>query len=196
MNFWDKKYKSIEKGYGLEPNEFFKQNIYNKEVGRMLLPGEGEGRNAIYAAKLGWDVTAFDMSIVAKQNALLYAKEHGIRINYLVEDVESFSSSQKFDLISIVYLHLFPDQRSKFHTKLSTMLKNNGKLIMEVFSKDQLSNNSGGPKDVQLLYSLDDIKNDFTDNRIEYLQQEEIILNEGDWHQGKANVIRAIITKK
>ena len=65
-SFWNERYSTNEYAYGTEPNEFFKSVLSKLEVGKLLLPGEGEGRNAVYAAKQGWHVTAFDTSIAGK----------------------------------------------------------------------------------------------------------------------------------
>lgn len=195
MNFWDQKYSTIELGYGEKPNEFFKQFIQNQQPGKLLLPGEGEGRNAVYAAKSGWDVTAFDSSVIAREKALLMAEKMQVKIDYYNYDVENFKTEQHFNIIAIIFMHLIPELRKKFHQHLMNMLTNDGQLIMEVFSKEQLSYNSGGPKNIDLLYSVDDLKNDFGSYNIEYIEQVEVMLNEGPWHQGKANVIRLIVKK-
>ena len=104
--FWDERYKSIEFIYGVKPNEFLKNYIDKTSSGKLLLPGDGEGRNAVYTAKLGWDVTAFDYSTSAKEKALLLAKENEVKIKYLTTDASSFRSEEKFDLISIIFLIL------------------------------------------------------------------------------------------
>jgi Methyltransferase domain len=192
MNFWDNKYKQAGFGYGIQPNQFFKQIIDNEKAGTLLLPGEGEGRNAIYAAKNRWNVSAFDSSKVAIEKAHNLAAKYNLTFNYFLSDIDKFQTKEKFDIIAIIYLHLVPEQRKSFHLRLMGMLKNNGKLIMEVFSKEQLTNNSGGPKDLNLLYSIEDLENDFSNFRIDHVEQLDVDLNEGSWHQGKANVIRMI----
>lgn len=67
--FWNGKYSSKEYIYGTEPNEYFKSALEKYRPGTILLPGDGEGRNAVYAAKKGWQVTAFDFSNAAKEKA-------------------------------------------------------------------------------------------------------------------------------
>ena len=195
MNFWDQKYSTIELGYGEKPNEFFKQFIQNQQPGKLLLPGEGEGRNAVFAAKSGWHVTAFDSSFIAREKALSLAEKMQVNIDYHNFGVESFNIDQEFDVIAIIFMHLMPEIRKTFHQKLMNILHDDGTLIMEVFSKEQLSYNSGGPKHPDLLYSIDDLKNDFTGCNIESIEQQEVILDEGPWHQGNANVIRLTVRK-
>lgn len=193
--FWDSKYNSDQYMYGLEPNLFLKEYLEKTPPDKILLPGDGEGRNAVFAAKLGWEVTAFDSSKLAKEKALRLAKENNVQISYFNADVEKFNPDTKFDLISIIYLHLPPAIRHTFHLNLFRYLNPEGKILLECFSKLQFRNNSGGPKNMQLLYSLKDIQNDFKDYNIEFLEQAEIELNEGELHQGKANVIRLIASQ-
>lgn len=78
--FWNKRYETNDTVYGIEPNEYFKSFIDSHKPGSILLPAEGEGRNAIYAAKRGWKVDAFDFSAVAQQKALLRAKQEKVHI--------------------------------------------------------------------------------------------------------------------
>lgn len=192
---WNSRYNTEKFIYGINPNNFLKSFIDNNPPGKILLPGDGEGRNAIYAAKKGWDVTSFDYSETAKKKALRMAIENKVQINYHNSTVETFSSKDKFDLISIIYLHLPPIIRHTFHAGLSKYLNPNGKILMECFSKLQYANKSGGPKNMDLLYSLKDIQDDFKDYNIELLEQIEIDLNESELHNGKAFVIRLLVNK-
>lgn len=192
---WDNRYKSEEFIYGLEPNLFLASYLKEIKPGKILLPGDGEGRNSVYAAKLGWNVTAFDYSESAQEKAVRLAVLNNVDINYYTIDVESFGLTEKYDLIAIIYLHLPPTLRSDFHKKLNAFLNPGGRIILECFSKEQLGNKSGGPKNEKLLYSLEDIKSDFSDYHIEMLEKTETDLNEGPLHQGDASVIRLIAQK-
>lgn len=192
---WDKRYKSEEFIYGLEPNSFLKSYLLKNKPEKALFPGDGEGRNAIYAAKLGWDVTAFDYSETAKEKASKLASKNKVNIKYYCTDVESFHSDTKFDLVSIIFLHLSEKTRKSFHEKIQNLLNDNGVLLMECFSKQQIDNNSGGPKSVDLLYSIDELKSDFKNLNIELIETVETVLNEGPLHQGIANTIRIIARK-
>lgn len=191
---WDKRYKSGEYIYGILPNTFLVDQLKELKPGKILLPGDGEGRNSVYAAKLGWEASAFDYSSNGKGKALNWAKRNKVDINYETCSVEYFETNEKFDLISIIYLHLPKDLRTNFHKKIKSFLSENGKVILECFSKDQIKNNSGGPKDLNLLYSIDELKEDFSDYNIIFLEETEVHLNEGPLHQGMAKVIRLIAT--
>lgn len=193
--FWDARYNSPGFIYGIEPNEFFKNNLNKIQKGKILLPGDGEGRNAVYAAKNGWDVTAFDYSISAKEKALHLAEENQVNINYITSEASAFSNNEKFDNISIIYFHLPPKVRLEFHRKLKFFLNSGGKVVLECFSKSQIDKKSGGPKNLDLLYSTKQLEADFDYLNIKLLEEKEIYLDEGEFHQGKASVIRMIAQK-
>lgn len=193
--FWDAKYNSTEFIYGIKPNEFLKDYLDRSPKGKILLPGDGEGRNAVYAAKLGWNVTAFDYSISAKFKAMQLAKENNLEISYFTSDASVFKPKDKFDLVAIIFFHLSPKLRLEFHRNIKDLLNPRGKVIVECFSKSQINNNSGGPKQLDLLYSAKQLEADFDYLNIQLLEEREINLNEGDFHKGNASVVRMIAEK-
>lgn len=81
-DFWNTRYKEEAYAYGTTPNGFFKENIEKLSVGKILLPAEGESKNAVFAARKGWDVKAFDFSEEAKNKTLKFAQDHEISLNY------------------------------------------------------------------------------------------------------------------
>ncbi|GJQ63471.1 MAG: methyltransferase [Melioribacteraceae bacterium] len=195
-DFWDKRYSEKNFAYGKEPNKFFDLELRKLEPAKLLLPGEGEGRNAVSAAKLGWDVTALDYSISAKEKADKFAKETDVKINYIVTDLLEYQFPEDyFDAAALIFLHLDEDSREKLHELIIKSLKPGGVLIGEFFSKEQLKLNSGGPKNIDMLYSLEQIYTDFHTLDLEIFSRETPLLDEGDFHNGKAETIR-IVGKK
>jgi cyclopropane fatty-acyl-phospholipid synthase-like methyltransferase len=193
-NFWDERYSFEEYVYGTEPNQFFKEQIDKfSSPGILLMPGEGEGRNAVYAAKLDWQVDAFDQSINAQKKALRLAKKNEKNINYQVTDVTKFyTEKNKYDAAAIIFVHFNSEERTIFHHKIINSLKPGGKLILESFSKSQFGKKSGGPQALEMLYSLEDVMNDFKEIKTILLEEKNVILNEGDKHSGEASVIRYV----
>lgn len=195
--FWNERFNRDEFVYGTEPNSFFRKELGKLTAGKLLLPGEGEGRNAIYAAKQGWDVHAFDTSEIARQKAVALAEKGGVNINYSVEDITTFSpQSNHYDAAAVIYVHLPEEGRVAFHHKLIDALKPGGTLILEVFEKEQIKNNSGGPKNEAMLYSLEEIYTDFHPLDITSFAKETIKLSEGAHHKGTAEVIRYVGIKR
>ena len=194
--FWDERYSTTEFIYGTEPNHFFRNKLDKLTPGNILLLGEGEGRNALYAALKGWNVDAVDFSTKAKEKALQLAEENDIHINYKVVDLSKYKLKQNYyDAIAIIFLHLKPELRNFIHSQVSKSLRTGGILILEVFEKDQLSKSSGGPQNLEMLYSIEEMKNDFVKMNIELLEKIFINLDESNQHRGDAVVIRLIAVK-
>jgi len=193
-NFWDERYSAEEYVYGTEPNQLFKEQIDIISMpGKLLLPGEGEGRNAVYAAKLGWLVDAIDQSTIAQAKALKLAERNVVNINYSVFDLKKFTPAiNYYHAAAIIFVHFNSEVRSVFHHKIINSLKPGGRLILESFSKNQLGKNSGGPQAFEMLYSLNDVVNDFKELKTILLEEKNVFLNEGDKHKGEASVIRYI----
>jgi 2-polyprenyl-3-methyl-5-hydroxy-6-metoxy-1,4-benzoquinol methylase len=195
--FWNKRYAEHEFAYGKEPNQFLNEHLHLLPKGKILFVAEGEGRNAVFAAKNGFQVYAFDYSDSGRKKAKDLASENNVVIDYEVSDVLQLSyEKNSFDAIVFIYTHFPSDIRKKDHEKLLTLLKINGKILFEAFSKEQINYTSGGPKDSAMLFSEDEVKNEFTRVNFDFLKKEIIKLNEGPYHQGEASVIRFIGNKK
>lgn len=189
--FWDERYRQRDYIYGEEPNEFFRESIKGIKPGRMLLPAEGEGRNAVYAAQKGWEVEAFDFSKSAMDKAHLLARRSNVSITYSLDDYLSFRPLfAPFDVVAMIYAHTDSKTREQFYPSIKNMLKSNGIVLIEAFSKNQIGNSSGGPKDPDMLLSTEELKIAFKDYRIETCEEVEIDLKEGEFHVGKGSVVR------
>jgi len=196
-NQWDIRFNTPDYVYGTEPNIFYKEIISKLKQGNILFPADGEGRNSVYAAKLGWNVVAYDYSKVAQEKALKLAEINGVKLDYRVSSYEDFSSTKDFfDAIVFIYTHISSKSRTEILRKHVDFLKSGGLLIMEVYSKNQINNNTGGPKNVDMLYSIDDLKADLSNLDFVKLEEERIILNEGQKHNGVSDIIRIIAKKK
>jgi 2-polyprenyl-3-methyl-5-hydroxy-6-metoxy-1,4-benzoquinol methylase len=194
--FWDKRYSEQEFAYGTEPNQFFKQQIDKLDPGKILFLGEGEGRNAVYAAKLGWDVDAVDFSVSAKEKAINLADINNVKINYSVSDLTEYQFKEKYyDVVVLIFLHLPEDLRNQVHMKTQLALRDDGVLIIEAFNKEQIKNTSGGPRDLEMLYDENTLINSFKELKINLIENKIVELDEGNCHKGKANVIRFVGVK-
>ncbi len=196
QSFWNERYNQDKYVYGEKPNEFFSEQLAKlPKKGKILLPAEGEGRNAIFAAMQGWTVKAFDYSEEGRKKAMKLAQKYKVRIDYELTDAQEFRSNDLFDVIALIYGHFADEERKFLFRKLGNLLVPGGLLIMEVFSKNQLGRDSGGPKDVELLYSIDEIRELLPNLEYIMLEETEIRLDEGNLHQGKASVIRVLAQK-
>lgn len=199
---WDDRYAGAEFAYGREPNVFFKAQLQELAPGRILFPAEGEGRNAVHAAELGWEVFAFDISIEGKKKALRLAEIKNVTIDYRVGELPDLGYEEgRFDAIASIYAHFPPTLRSEYHRLLDRYLREGGTLIFEGFSKAHLQYNSknpdvGGPKEADALFSIEELRADFPDLEFIVLKEEEVELNEGLYHNGVGSVIRAVGRKE
>ena len=201
--FWNERFSHQEYAYGTEPNEFFKQSLdYYKPEGKILMPAEGEGRNAVYAAKTGLDVFAFDTSEQGQIKALQLAEKEKVKITYEVGTLPNVSLMDKtFEVLGLVFAHFPPDIRESFHKSLGSMVKPNGLIILEGFSKAnfklrEANPNIGGPRDLDMLFSIEQIRNDFSEFEVLKLEETKVELNEGKFHKGIASVIRFVGKRK
>jgi len=194
--FWNDRYSAEDFVYGKEPNEFFKSEIDKLPAGNLLLPSEGEGRNAVYAAKLSWTVDAFDQSEKGKEKCEALAKENNVTVNYTIADaVEIQLEEDKYDMIAFIFAHYPPSIRKQVHQKCIKALKPGGLLLLEAFNPLQLNNQSGGPKDIDMLYTAELLKSDFGDLNVRLLEELSTVLSEGKHHSGKGDVVRMLATK-
>jgi len=194
--FWDERFADKEYIYGEKPNRYFAKKIKQLQPGRLLLPMEGEGRNAVFAASLGWEVDSFDSSVEAIGKAQALAEAQGVELNYEHCRVEDYDwPIEKYDLIALIFAHLPPAERMNMHKSVSNSLRPGGTLILELFHPDQLGRTSGGPKVPEMLYSPDLLKDDFPDIEYSALNRLETTLSEGSYHRGKAILTRGVGTK-
>jgi SAM-dependent methyltransferase len=199
---WDERYSSEEFAYGEEPNKYLKKELDKLKTGTILFPAEGEGRNAVYAAKLGWKAFAFDISEEGKKKALQLAASNKVKIDYQIGELESLHyDADQFDAIVLIYSHFPAAIKSHYHKTFDRFLRKGGVVIFEAFSKKHLDyvqkdEKVGGPKDIESLFSIEEIQSDFPDYDFEELAEMEIELNEGLFHNGKGSVIRFVGRKK
>lgn len=196
--FWNERYSQADYVYGEQPNVFFKEQIDHLSPGRLLMPADGEGRNGVYAATLSWDVTSFDLSEEGQRKALALAEKNHVHINYKVGALEELEFDPgTFDAIGLFYAHFAPEVRTSYHHRLAGYLKQGGHVILEAFSKNheafqKINPTAGGPKASNILFTLDQIAEDFKAFEILKLKEEVIELDEGLFHQGAASVIRFV----
>lgn len=195
--FWDERFAANEYIYGTAPNEYFAKQLEKLNAGKIFLPGEGEGRNALFAAKNNFEVFAYDYSESGKKKALQLAEKNNVKINYKICNlVECEYPKNYFDVAALIFVHFIESERSIVHRKISESLKKDGVIIAELFSKEQIEFNTGGPRNIEMLYTEEILKNDFYDFEVKILEKKIITLNEGTYHSGKASVIRFAATKK
>jgi len=195
-DFWNEKYSAAESLYGTEPLPFLRESLSHlKPGGRVLLPADGEGRNGVYLATEGFDVHTFDGSEVAVQKSRQDAADRGVIIHATVSSVADFGfPTEEFDGVISSYFHLQP-YFPQLHQKYISCLKPGGVFLLEGFSKDQMNYDSGGPREKDMLFTQEGLREDFKDFDILMMEEKVEMLNSGTRHKGEGSVIRMIAKK-
>ena len=189
-NNWDRRYDQESSFYGSEPNYFVGPELRRLNPGRGLFLGEGEGRNALYAAGLGHSVVALDNSYIGREKALRLAAQQGVHIEYnfidlLAEDWES----QEFDFVVLCFTHLPPDAMARIHRTAVACLKPGGRLIHCSFAKSQFGRKSGGPPRLDWLHDLADLHKQYEGIEFDRAEELEVDLDEAQGHRGPAMIL-------
>ncbi len=188
---WDERYSEPGFAYGTEPNEFLVSVVEKIPRGKVLSLAEGEGRNAVYLASLGYLVTGVDGSEVGLQKALELATERGVAINTIHADLSEFViEAGQWDAIIACYCHVPSAIRDPLHQAAVRGLKSGGVFILEAFSKEQLSYGTGGPQSIDMLMALDELKQELEGLHLVHAVKVERDVREGSNHTGLASVIQ------
>jgi len=199
---WNDRYGQSEYAYGETPNDYLKEQLEKLPPRKILFPAEGEGRNAVFAATKAWQVSAFDVSKEGQKKALQLAEKQQVSIDYQVGLLEELQySPDEFDAIALIYAHFPATLKAPYHRLLDSFLRPGGIIIFEAFSKKHLeyvqkNEKVGGPRELEMLYSVDEIKADFANYEIIELEEKVIELHEGLYHNGEGAVVRFVGRKK
>jgi len=190
--FWDTRYAEEGFAYGTDVNRYLASCSELFAAGqKVLVIGDGEGRNGVWLAEQGCEVVSVDSSKVGVEKAINLAQEKSVPINAICADLNEWDWPQsEFDFVVIIYVHFPPAVREHLHNKVISCLKPNGQLIMESFTPEQLNYSSGGPPVLEMLYTAEMMKSDFKLLEIQKLEECIAELNEGKYHCGEGAVIR------
>jgi len=133
---WNDRYKTDAFAYGEHPNLYLEEQLKKFPPGSILFPAEGEGRNAVFAAKMGWEVFAFDISDEGQIKAQRLAEANHVSIDYRVGELQNLHyTPNRFDAIALIYAHFPANIKSSLHKMLDRYLKQDGVVIFEAVSK-------------------------------------------------------------
>jgi len=194
---WDERFSSSEYKYGKDANEFIRSNFHLIPKGKVLSIGEGEGRNSVFLAQQGFKVTALDYSTEGLKKTEKLAKENSAEVELIHADVTEYNFEQNdWQGIVSIFCHLDKYNREKVHKECVNALSTNGIFLLEAFSPNQLKYATGGPKSLELLMELEDVKKELIG--LEFLKSQELVreLFEGLLHKGLGSVIQIIGEKR
>lgn len=194
---WDERYASGGFQFGEAPNRYLESLMPRLRPGmRALSLGDGEGRNGVWLAAQGLEVTALDWSPVGLAKAEELAASRGVALRTVTADAASWDyPAAGFDLIAWIYLHLPPADRAAATAGAVRALAPGGLLALECFTPAQEGRRSGGPKDPALLWTRALVEQHFAALDVLELLEGTVLLDEGPRHQGPAEVVRALLRK-
>lgn len=198
MNHWNKRFQEEKYIYGTEPNEFLAEAHNKLQLsGNTLTIAEGEGRNATFLAEQGMNVTAWDYAESGLEKTKKLAEERYVSVKTELVDLNEASwEKNKWDELVCVFGHFPKDLRHRTLQSIKEAVKPGGYFLAEVYSVHQIPYNSGGPKDLDLLYAPEEFLQTFKDWHIVHFFMGEVVRSEGELHKGLSHVIQFVGQKK
>ncbi|MDQ8208766.1 class I SAM-dependent methyltransferase [Coraliomargarita sp. SDUM461003] len=199
-SFWDERYNKFEYIYGINPNDFLAEvapTIAQPKGKRALCLADGEGRNGVYLAKLGFDVTSVDLSIVGLRKAQKLAKSEQQKLTTIHADLANFDLGiERYDLIVSIFAHFPEDLRKKIHKQIPPALRPGGSLILEAYTPANVGRGVGGPPTIETAYSSKTLTEDFKQLLIQRIEEREREIHEGSIHKGLSAIIQLLAHRK
>jgi SAM-dependent methyltransferase len=155
---WDRRYAEVDSLWARRPNRFLVAETDELPPGRALDLACGEGQNAIWLAQRGWHVTGVDFSEVAIEKARARSAAAGVEVELLCADLREYEpEAGAYDLVVILYLHVFADERAPILERAAAALAAGGTFLLVGHDLLNLTEGVGGPSDTRLLHTPDDI---------------------------------------
>lgn len=192
MNHWNTRFQAESYVYGKEPNVFLTEMQKKLNLsGDALAIAEGEGRNAVFLAEQGMNVTAWDYAESGLTKTKRLAEERDVKVQTKLVDLNNaIWEKNQWDELICIFGHFPTELRLKTLQGVKEAVKSGGYYITEVYSLYQIPYNSGGPREVDLLYRPEEFLQTFADWRIVHFFMGEVVRHEGELHNGLAHVIQ------
>jgi SAM-dependent methyltransferase len=175
---WDHRYADSQLVWSAGPNQFVESELADLAPGRAIDVAAGEGRNALWLADRGWEVTAVDFSRVGldKGRALQERLEHGrdLRVDWVHADVLTYEPTGRYDLALLAYLQLPAEQRRDAVRRAFGCLRDGGTLFVIAHDSTNLAEGTGGPQYPEVLFTAEDVLADLDGERFEVIRAERV----------------------
>jgi cyclopropane fatty-acyl-phospholipid synthase-like methyltransferase len=195
---WEKRFSAPDYVFGKEPNAFLKAQARRLIPGQIALAvADGEGRNGVWLAEQGLDVLAIDQSAAALAKARSLAQERGVKLSTELADITTWPwPTAAFNVIVAIFIQvLFPVERPAFFAKMKRALKPGGLLLMQGYRPEQLTYRTGGPSDVERLYTRAILEEAFGDMAEVDIREHDSAISEGSGHVGMSALIDLVARK-
>lgn len=195
---WDARFSTDDYIFGTAPNAWLAQHRdLLPEDGRVLAVADGEGRNSVWLAQQGMQVDAFDISPVGVSKASKLAQQANVQVNYQVCGADEFDwKPEVYDAVVAIFIQFAdPDTRTKLFANMKSVLKPNGLILLQGYTPKQLDYKTGGPPNLDHLYTEELLRDAFGDMTLLKLQAYEAVLREGTQHSGQSALIGLVARK-
>lgn len=195
---WEQRFAAPGYAFGEEPNTFLtRQRPLLPAGGKALAVSDGEGRNGVWLAEQGLDVTSFDFVPRAVEKAKDLASRRGVRINAQVADIFTYAwPDEAYDLIVAIFIqYIGPDDRTTIFAGIRRALKSGGLLLLEGYTPRQIEYGTGGPRQVESMYTRDLLEAEFGEFAELKIDEYEADLREGTSHGGRSALIDLVAIK-
>jgi len=195
---WNERYSTEEFIFGQEPNAFLASQQAMLRSGQAVLAvADGEGRNGVWLAKHGLNVCSVDFSPVALAKARKFAEREGVHLTTEVADVVTWNwGTERFDVVVAIFIQFAtPAERSIIFSKMKTTLRPGGLAILEGYTPKQLQYRTGGPSQIENLYTAELLRDAFADMSILHLREYDNVISEGTRHSGPSALIDLVARK-
>lgn len=202
---WDERYAENDGYlYGTEPNDFVREQLTAADgrravaetPGRALAVADGEGRNGVFLASLGWEVTTFDGAQSGVDKARRLAAERGVTVDARCADAADIAlGSEAFDLVVSVFAHMPPPVRADLHRRVVAALRPGGVLVLEAYTPDQIGKGTGGPPVPELTMTRDLLAVELDGLVFDHAAELDREVHEGPGHTGLGSVVQIVARK-
>ena len=193
MTDWDARYSEPGWAFGTEPNDFLREQAHTLPPGRVLCLAEGQGRNAVWLAGLGYDVTAVDVSSVGLEKAQGLARERGVRIETVCADLATFViEPDAWSGVVSIFAHVESAVRRRIHAAVVAGLAPGGVLLLEAYRPQQLGRGTGGPPEDERMLDLTRLRDELGSLEWVLARELERDIVEGRRHTGIGCVVQLV----
>ena len=195
---WDTRFSTDSYIFGTEPNVWLSQHRHLLQTGsRVLAVADGEGRNSVWMAQQGLNVDAFDISPVGVGKAIKLAEQAGVNVNFQICSAEEFEwKVGEYDAVVAIFIQFAdPETRATLFKRMKSALKPDGLVLLQGYTPKQLDYKTGGPPNIDHLYTEDLLNEAFSDMTIVELKAYEDVLAEGTQHAGRSALIGLVARK-
>ncbi len=195
--FWDERYRGDDYAYGVEPNDFLHAEVGLIPKGPVLCLAEGEGRNAVFLASLGYQVTAVDFSTEGLRKAERLATNRGVALTLIEADLATFELGEDaWSGIVSIFAHTPAPVRQRVHAAVPRALHAGGAFVLEAYRPEQIALGTGGPKDATMTPTLAALRTELAGIDLVIARDVDREIHEGQFHGGPSATVQLVAIRR